>query len=172
MSGLAQKAIQDRVVLVSSISKSHAAPGFRSGWCVGPTAFIQAAIPVAEAMLFGNQPFIADMTASAIRQGSSVAKGMAQRYAARAAHMMARLTGTRLGVHPPQAGMFALVDVRSTGLNGDEFAARLLEQAGVAVMPGTSFGESLTDWVRVALTVDDQTFDKGLSRIIQFARSQ
>ena len=168
VSGLAQKAIQDRVVLVSSISKSHAAPGFRSGWCIGPAAFIQAA----DAMLFGNQPFIADMTAMAVRQGSSVARGMAQRYAARATHMMARLKGTGLGVHQPQAGMFALVDVHSTGLSGDEFAAGLLEQVGVAVMPGSSFGESLADWVRIALTVDDQTFDEGLSRIIQFVRSR
>ena len=96
---------------------------------------------------------------------------MAQRYAARATHMMARLKGTGLGVHQPQAGMFALVDVHSTGLSGDEFADGLLEQVGVAVMPGSSFGESLADWVRIALTVDDQTFDEGLSRIIQFVRS-
>jgi len=123
-------------------------------------------------MLFGNQPFIADMTAMAVRQGFSVARGMAQRYAAHATHMMARLKGTGLGVHQPQAGMFSLVDVHSTGLNGDEFAAGLLEQVGVAVMPGSSFGESLADWVRIALTVDDQTFDEGLSRIIQFVRSR
>ncbi len=55
--------LADRVVVAASISKSHAAPGFRSGWCVGPEAFSARLLPVAETMLFGNQPFIADMTA-------------------------------------------------------------------------------------------------------------
>ncbi|MGJ8611366.1 MAG: pyridoxal phosphate-dependent aminotransferase, partial [Octadecabacter sp.] len=75
ISGLAHPTFADRVVLVSSISKSHAAPGFRSGWCIGPTAFIEALLPLSEAMLFGNQPFIADMTAKAVRDGSSVSEG-------------------------------------------------------------------------------------------------
>jgi arginine:pyruvate transaminase len=55
--------LADRVIAVSSISKSHAAPGFRSGWAVGPHEFCERLLPLSETMLFGNQPFIADMTA-------------------------------------------------------------------------------------------------------------
>ena len=57
-----------RTIVVSSISKSHAAPGFRSGWLVGPKDFCDAVLPLSETMLFGNQPFIADMTAYALRK--------------------------------------------------------------------------------------------------------
>ena len=59
---------EDRVVVVSSISKSHAAPGFRSGWSVGSVEFTKRLLPLAETMLFGNQPFIADMTAKALSE--------------------------------------------------------------------------------------------------------
>lgn len=158
---------KDRVIVVSSISKSHAAPGFRSGWCVGSTEFIEKILPLSEAMLFGNQPFIADMTAKAVREGSPVAKGMCERFSARAKRLQDALGGnaSNLEVNQPQAGMFALIKTSGTGLSGEDFARRLLQEKLVAVMPGTSFGESLKDWVRVALTVPDGRFDEAVSRI-------
>ena len=167
-SPLSNADLSDRVIAVSSISKSHAAPGFRSGWCVGPSEFIERLLPFSEAMLFGNQPFIADMTEQAIRDGSSVVEGMGKRYASRAALLVDRLSNeTELKARMPQAGMFAMVDVSSTGLSGRNYAFELLENAGVAVMPGSSFGTTVENWVRVALTIDDGPFEEALNRIIK-----
>ncbi len=169
VSPLSDPDLADRVIAVSSISKSHAAPGFRSGWCVGPAAFCTALLPVSETMLFGNQPFIADMTEKAVRHGSSVAAGMASRFAARARVLERRLhSETPLTVHQPDAGMFALVNVSGIGMDGDAYAWDLLEH-GVSVMPGSAFGESLKDWVRVALTIDDSQFATALDRIVAHA---
>jgi arginine:pyruvate transaminase len=64
--------------------------------------------------------------------------------------------------------MFALVNVSACGMDGDTYAWDLLEH-GVSVMPGSAFGESLTDWVRVALTIDDERFAKALDRIVAHA---
>ena len=171
-SPLSNSDLSDRLIAVSSISKSHAAPGFRSGWCVGPSEFIERLLPFSEAMLFGNQPFIADMTERAIRDGSSVVEGMGKRYAARAALLVERLSNeTSLKARMPQAGMFAMVDVSSTGLSGRDYAFDLLENAGVAVMPGPSFGATVENWVRVALTIDDGPFEEALNRIIEHSKS-
>jgi len=159
--------VADRVVAVSSISKSHAAPGLRSGWAVGPAEFITRLLPVVESMLFGNQPFIADATAEVIRNGSTVVAGMAERFGRRAALLEERLhASTDLRVLRPAAGMFAMVDVSATGMTGLDYAHDLLDQAGVAVMPGSSFGTTVESWVRVALTVDDDRFAEAIDRII------
>jgi len=172
VSPLSRGAYADRVIAVSSISKSHAAPGFRSGWCVGPAAFTEALLPLSETMLFGNQPFIADMTEKAVRDGSPVAEGMRNRYATRAAKLSDRLTKeTALTVHQPEAGMFAMINVACTGLDGQAYAEHLLENGGVAVMPGTSFGTAMADWVRVALTIDDASFETAIERIVAHANS-
>mgnify|MGYP000739347211 CR=1 FL=1 len=172
VSPLSNPAIADRVIAVSSISKSHAAPGFRSGWCVASTAFCDALLPVSETMLFGNQPFIADMTEQAVREGSPVAEGMRTRYAARSVKLNERLSQeTGLTVHQPEAGMFAMINVACTGLDGQTYAEDLLENGGVAVMPGVSFGTTMTDWVRVALTIDDTQFDRAIQRIISHANT-
>ena len=162
-----------RVVVTSSISKSHAAPGFRSGWAVGPAEFVQRLLPLAEAMLFGNQPFIADMTALAISQPSPVAPGMAERFARRAGLVRARLDGILgLAVPMPEAGMFAVVDVRALGQSGSCFAKALLTETGVAVMPGESFGAGLAGWVRISLTQEDAVIDEACTRILTFAKTQ
>jgi arginine:pyruvate transaminase len=162
--------LAERTVVTASISKSHAAPGFRSGWCVGSAEFSARLLPVAETMLFGNQPFIADMTALAVSQPSPVASGMASRFARRAALIHARLNGVNgLRVHQPEAGMFAVVDIRATGLSGNDFARRLLTEERLAVMPGESFGASLAGWLRVSLTQKDELIDEACTRIARLA---
>ncbi|MEM7462260.1 MAG: pyridoxal phosphate-dependent aminotransferase [Pseudomonadota bacterium] len=164
--------LADRTIIVSSISKSHAVPGFRSGWCIAPAEFIDRLLPLVESMLFGNQPFIADMTEAAIKQGSSVAEGMRERFARRAA-LLSEYIGSDCGltVHPPQAGMFALINVSGTGADGYEFASGLLEKEGVAVMPGSSFGSNLQDWIRISLTLEDDVFLEGCRRLKKYAES-
>jgi arginine:pyruvate transaminase len=164
--------LADRVVVASSISKSHAAPGFRSGWCVGPAEFCERLLPLSETMLFGSQPFISDMTALAVSEPSPVATGMAERFARRAALIADTLDGVAgLRVHRPEAGMFTLIDVRATGLSGQDFAATLLDQRKVAVMPGESFGAGLGGWLRLSLTQPDDRTAEAANRIAAHAAS-
>jgi arginine:pyruvate transaminase len=163
--------LADRVVVAASISKSHAAPGFRSGWLVGPEDFCARLLPLSETMLFGSQPFIADMTEVAISAPSQAARGMAARFAARADRVVARLDGVAgLRVHRPEAGMFALLDARAFGLSGEAFGLRLLHEAGVACMPGESFGVALAGWLRLALSRPDAEIDAACDRIAVFAQ--
>ncbi len=159
----------DRTIVAASISKSHAMPGFRSGWCVGPAEFCARLLPLSETMLFGSQPFIADMTATAISSPSPVASGMAARFARRAQLIEECLHGVSgFTVHRPEAGMFALVDVSASNLTGEEFALRLLDEMDVAVMPGESFGSSLAGWIRLSLTTSDENTREACLRIAKF----
>lgn len=165
--------LADRTIATASISKSHAAPGLRSGWLVGPAAFTGQALSLAETMLFGNQPFIADATAMALSRPSGVAADMVARFSARAADLAARLDGVAgLQVNRPEAGMFALLDIRSTGMTGEAFAMGLLEAEKVAVMPGESFGAGLAGWLRISLTRPDAELAEAATRIARFARER
>jgi arginine:pyruvate transaminase len=158
------------VVACASISKSHAAAGFRSGWCAGPAEFCARLLPLAETMLFGNQPFIADMTAAALGRPDLVAGPMRARLAGRAHRLAAALDGVEgLRTNRPEAGMFVLLDVSATGLDGAGFAEALLAVERVAVMPGASFGAALGSWVRIGLTATDAEIDEAARRIRRFA---
>lgn len=172
-SPLSDPALAKRVVVAASISKSHAAPGFRSGWCVGPEEFVARALPMSETMLFGNQPFIADATALAVSSPSPVAAGMVERFSRRAGVLADGLAGVAgVRVHRPEAGMFALIDVRALGMSGEAFALALLEAADVAVMPGESFGLALAGWLRVSLTQPDALIAEAAARIVGFVQAR
>ncbi len=161
--------LAQRTVVVSSISKSHAAPGFRSGWAVGPVDFCTRLLALSETMLFGGQPFIADMTAYALTHKTDTAQRMCEAYKRRAALVFNALENTP-GLKPlmPGAGMFILLDVRASGLNGEEFAWALLEQEQVATMPGASFGNQADGFVRLSLTVPDEVLQEACQRIARF----
>ncbi|WP_226629542.1 pyridoxal phosphate-dependent aminotransferase [Alloyangia pacifica] len=159
-------ALRERVVVVSSISKSHAATGFRSGWAIGPAEFCAALLPVSETMLFGNQPFIADMTEAALRGTFDTSARMREAFGRRARMLCERLNAVPgLSAQTPRGGMFLMLDVSGTGLDGEAFAWRLLEARGVAVMPGSAFGGNGDGLVRVALTVPDAKLEEAARRI-------
>ncbi|MEN9628223.1 MAG: hypothetical protein RJA10_1450 [Pseudomonadota bacterium] len=163
--------LAERTVVASSLSKSHAAPGFRAGWCAGSPAFISRLLPLAETMLFGAQPFIADMAAQALSREFAITTQMRDSYAARARLVADSLAGVPgLRVHPPQAGMFVMLSVDGLGLDGETFAFKLLEDEHVAVMPGVAFGDAAAGMVRLSLTVPDATLADGCRRIAALAR--
>ncbi|MGL5012077.1 MAG: pyridoxal phosphate-dependent aminotransferase [Paracoccaceae bacterium] len=172
-SPLTDPALAKRTITASSISKSHAAPGFRSGWCVGPEEFVARALPLSETMLFGNQPFIADATTLAVSAPSPVAPGMVERFSRRAQLLADGLAGINAArVHRPEAGMFALIDIRATGMSGEAFALALLDATDVAVMPGESFGVALAGWLRLSLTQPDDLIVEAARRIAGFVQTR
>lgn len=168
-SALQNPAFEDRSLLTASISKSHAAPGFRSGWVLAPAEFCNKALALSETMLFGSQPFIADMTAQALQSPPDLAHAMAARMAKRAQIIARALDGVAgLHVHVPEAGMFALLDIRAQSNNSESFALDLLERCKVATMPGTSFGDGLEGWLRLALTATDSETEEACGLIRRY----
>lgn len=164
--------LAERTIVVSSISKSHAAPGFRSGWAAGPAEFCERLLPVSETMLFGVQPFISDMTAMAVSERFDTAAIMRENYHRRAKIIERALAGEPLlKTMLPEGGMFILVDVGATGLSGEAFAWELLNLHDVAVMPGSSFGAQAKDFIRISLTVPDERLEEAARRMSLLARN-
>ncbi len=158
--------LAERTIAVSSISKSHAAPGFRSGWAIGPSEFCDKLLPLSETMLFGGQPFIADMTALALTQSFDSSMHMRRTYRRRAALVVEAFhTNPLIKPIAPFAGMFILLDVSASGMTGEDFAWALLEEEHVATMPGSSFGNQAGGLIRLSLTVPDKSLIDACIRI-------
>lgn len=163
--------MQDRTVVVSSLSKSHAMTGWRCGWAVGSPDFVEAITPLADAMLFGSQPFLQHAAAAALLGDFPVIDRMRSEYQRRSSRVTKRLADVPLVTCvKPEGGMFLVVDVSATGLDGTEFSERLLDDQYVAVMPGASFG--LDASIRISLVADDEALDEACDRIGRFVESQ
>jgi arginine:pyruvate transaminase len=64
--------------------------------------------------------------------------------------------------------MFVLLDVSASGLNGEEFAWRLLDEENVAVVPGFGFGEAFSHTIRIGYLCDEEKLKEAAMRIVRF----
>lgn len=162
--------LRDRTLAVSSISKSHALPGFRAGWVASHPDVTPRLILVAEAMLFGSQPFIEDALAVALNEKHPEVERLRVAFRERAETLIKSFEGSKaITARMPEGGMFVMLDVRKTKLTGEQFAWQLLEQENVSVMPGESFGNGGAGHIRIALTVDSVILRDACTRIRSLA---
>ena len=162
--------LRHRTLAVSSISKSHALPGFRAGWVASHPDVTPRLVLVAEAMLFGSQPFIEDALTVALNEQHPEVERLRLAFRERAETLIKAFAGSQaITARMPEGGMFIMLDVRRTKLSGEEFAWQLLRQENVSVMPGESFGNGGAGHIRIALTVDSEILREACDRIRNLA---
>jgi arginine:pyruvate transaminase len=95
---------------------------------------------------------------------------MRQAYINRARVVVSGLSNApRIAARMPEGGMFIMVDVRRTGLTGEEFAMKLLDEEKVVTMPGESFGEGGAGHLRLGLTAKEHELAEACKRISRLA---
>ncbi len=161
----------DNIISIDCLSKSHAMSGWRIGWTLAPTALSSIIEEYAAASLFGSPQFIQDASAYALDTDQDSVEAMSKEYQRRAEAAYQGLSMCQ-GVSPikPQAGMFVMLDVRGTGLDGWAFAQQLLDDQGVSVIPGGAFGKVSEGYVRVSLTQTVTVLEKAIERIDRFCK--
>ena len=134
----------ERTVVVSSLSKSHALPGFRLGWIIGPPELARHLFDLLLCMTYGSPPFIQDGALAALAGDLPEVAALREDYRRRAKLVSGMLKAApNCRVTEPEGGMFVLFDIARTGLGAPEFAHRLLDREGVAVLPCDGFGPSV-----------------------------
>ncbi len=162
----------ERTIVVSSLSKSHAVPGFRTGWIIGPAAMTPHLFNLILCMTYGGPPFIHDGALPALTRDLPEAATLREDYQRRAKLLGGTLADAKnCRVVMPEGGMFLLLDVRGTGLSATEFARGLLEAGNVALLPADGFGPSLAGHLRVSLTQPDERLAEAGARIVRYAAS-
>lgn len=163
------QAARDHVIVVNSLSKSHAMTGWRLGWLIAPEAVIHALTDLAQVQYFGINQFVQRAAIDALSNREAPAEISALFRARRDAFVSALRASNTLQFATPQGGMFVLIDVSATGLDGKAFAEQVLDAENVAVVPGFGFGTSMTDTVRVGFLVDVPVLEEAAKRIVRFA---
>ncbi len=158
----------DRTLVIGSMSKSHAMTGSRLGWIVGPENAIHHLINLTTHTTYGVPGFVQDAGEYALKQGPALEERIAAPFRRRHRDAKARLAQHGIATVPSTASMYLMADIRPTGLTGDRFAERLLEEHRIAVMPGESFGKAAAGHLRIALTVEDTRLHAALDTLARF----
>jgi arginine:pyruvate transaminase len=161
--------LPDQVVSIGSLSKSHAMPGWRAGWLVGPAQLVVHAEAMAQCMLFGLPGFIQEAAVTALSVSGAAESRIREYCAVRRDLLLEGLSRVpHLTCFRPDAGMFMLVDVRGTGLSGYDFMCELYRSERVSVLDGGAFGRETRGFVRICFATEEAALREAVLRISRF----
>jgi arginine:pyruvate transaminase len=160
---------QDNVIVISSVSKSFAMTGWRLGWTIAPPELASHLSNLSQCLLFGVSQFTQDAVAYALRNEHQQVATFCNIFKQRRDMFCDALENIDgLIVHRPGGGMFTMVDVSALGYDGEKFANELLDDCGVAVVPGFAFGDSVRNCVRIGYLCDEKQLMDAANRIKKF----
>lgn len=165
--------MRERTLVIGSLSKSHAMTGSRIGWLVGPEPVIDQLQHLIINTTYGLPGFIQRGALHALNAGPEFEAKIAEPFRRRRdlAQKVVEKSNAITSI-PAQGAMYMMLDIRATGMSGDDFADALLDAHHIAVMPGESFGSAASGHIRVALTVDDDRLIKALETLVAYAETK
>lgn len=143
--------MRERTVTVNGFAKAYAMTGLRVGYFAAPRAFVQAVIEIKHTMSICTATPMQWAALAALNGPQEVVEAMRQTYDRRRRALMEALDDMDLTYGHPGGGMYIYVNVAATGLDSETFCLRLLQEEGVMIFPGTLFGDSRRDHVRITL---------------------
>jgi aspartate aminotransferase len=162
---------RDNVVIVDGMAKAYAMTGWRIGWAIAPL-HVARTMTALQSHTTSNATTVAQHAAlAALRQREESERAIAamigeyRRRRDAALAILRRVDGLRLV--EPEGAFYLFLDVRDTAPAssdaGAEFAGRLLEEQGVAVVPGAAF--RAPGWIRVSYAAAFDDVVEGVARI-------
>lgn len=151
-------------VEICSLSKMYAMAGWRAGFIAGSERILDVAKNFHYQMGSMITSFVQDAGVAALNSDQTCVERQAAHYAGRRAIVADGLRGLGYDLFDSQGGLYVWMHAPA-GRSGEEFADDLLDKAGVAVLPGTCFGNVGAQYVRLSLLQPDERLAEAVKRI-------
>ena len=165
----ATPSLYDRTIVINGVSKVYSMTGWRIGYAAG-SANIIAAMKKIQSQSTSNPSSIAQAASVEALQGDqSCIADMVKHFKQRHDHVVKRLNDINgIKAIDSHGTFYTFPDISEAmkllSINNDvDFCAHLLEEAGVAVVPGSAFG--LDNYMRISYATDMDTLNDALNRI-------
>ncbi|HEY1332569.1 MAG TPA: aminotransferase class I/II-fold pyridoxal phosphate-dependent enzyme [Actinomycetota bacterium] len=132
--------MEDRTVTINALSKTYSVTGWRVGWTIASPELTNGIRKVHDFLTVGAAAPLQEAGAVAMELPESYYERLGVEYTERRNFMVDTLEGIGLKVSRPLGAYYVMADVEPLGLGDDVEAARhLVEEVGVAAVPGSSF---------------------------------
>jgi len=160
--------MRENTIHLGGFSKSYAMTGWRVGYAAAPEEIIQAMTKIHQYTML-CAPIVGQMAAiEALKSGDSAVKEMVVEYDRRRKVMVKGLNSIGLTCFEPQGAFYAFPSVAVTGMSSQEFAEKLLIEEKVAVVAGSTFGQSGEGYVRCCYATALDEIREALKRMRRF----
>jgi len=158
--------MDERTLIIDGFSKSFAMTGWRLGYTVVPARIV----PALDLMAVNSYTCVAEFTQYAAIEALKDSEGATPRMVAEFARRreqfvrdLNRVPGFRC--LPPDGAFYAWVNISDTGVSAEEICRIMLEEAGVAAIPGAAFGPGGREFVRFSFASSIATLNEAVERI-------
>lgn len=161
--------MRDRTIVVNSVSKAFSMTGWRIGYVAGNADLMR---PIGDI-----QSHITTCATSFAQAGAVLAyneiydevKEMIGEYQKRkdyVAKCLRKIEG--ISFVEPKGAFYVFMDISKLGISGTEFCAKLIEKTGVALTPGSGYGEAWTNYVRLAYVISMEDLKEAMGLFEKF----
>ena len=164
----------ERTVLINGFSKAFAMTGWRVGFVCAPPAIDDAMFKIHQYAIMCAPRMSQHAANTALAEGFSdgfaTVEEMREEYKKRGGFLVNAFNSMNLKCFSPKGAFYVFPSVAATGLDGEQFANRLLEAKKVAVVPGDAFGEAGKLHVRCSYATSMSQLAEAIERIGDFVR--
>lgn len=171
---LANRNLQDTLIVINSFSKYFGMTGWRLGWSVVPNAMTPIVEKLAQNLFIcpstlSQKAALACFTPGALAQSEENKNTLSVR--ANIVFNAISTMGLSIDAYPDGA-FYAYINISNTKLSAIEFCDKLLDTHHVALTPGNDFGEhNASQYVRLSFATEESRLIEGLNRLAQFVAS-
>jgi aminotransferase len=149
--------------------------GWRIGYVCAPDEILSAMLKIHQYTIICAPIFSQYAALEGLKDGRANGyadvKEMLKEYDTRRKFMLRTFREMGLTCFEPKGSFYLFPSVKSTGMTGEEFATRLLEEKKVAVVPGDAFGEFGKYYVRCSYAYSMKNLAEATARIAAFVKS-
>jgi aminotransferase len=160
--------MRERTVIASGFSKAYAMTGWRLGYTLAPEEVTRQMLKIHQYAIMCAPTASQYAAIDALENGDEDVRMMRDEYNRRRLYMVGVLREIGIDVFDPEGAFYVFPNISKFGMSSEEFCKRLLDEQGVAIVPGTAFGESGEGYARVSYAYSVSHIAKALERIKNF----
>ena len=161
--------MQNRTVIVDGFSKTYSMTGWRLGYMIAPVALADRLELLITHATGCTATFTQYAGIEALTGPQDFVEKMVGEYQDRRNRML-ELVNAVPGIHAqkPQGAFYLFPNIKATGLPSKEIAARLIDEAGVAILAGTDFGEGGEGYLRLVYANSMERIEEGMHQLAKW----
>jgi aspartate/methionine/tyrosine aminotransferase len=156
----------ERTIVLDGFSKTFAMTGWRMGYAIVPEALVRPYSQLIINTISGVATFAQVGAVEALVGQQDDVDAMVVEFRARRDLIVDGLNAIPgIECRRPSGAFYVFPSIAGTGLSGAELAERLLQEAGVCVLPGSAFGKYGDDHIRISYANSQENLTEALGRI-------
>lgn len=160
--------MREKTIVINGLSKSHSMTGWRIGLVFGPEYLMKQMLKVHQYNVSCSTSISQYAALEALTAGKNDANVMKIQYEARMEYVYSRLVKMGLDVVKPNGAFYLFPSIEKFKLSSFDFALKMVEEAGVAVVPGTAFSPLGEGYARISYAYSMETLEVAMDRMEEF----